>query len=443
MIYVPCDLSRHPLTARHVPACSRATTRCLLFDPRLAPSSTCCRRHLVGLVATVGTFLTLHAPGDPQWRYDGQDIVLAKAGDGPLPAGFSRRHAFPTNGDLHARLGADEAGSAGRGNGLVACRAAVPERRRTIRPEPTSGRGALDIMEYSAPVAPPGFLHSFLAPRDPSSAPGLAVLAVVGRGRRSCGSPVSASAHRTVRRPRSTRGRLAMPADPGRGAGTHHPPPPLDHRGRFGWRRRPCCFLFPGGHRARPAHVADSMSPFSLCSRADHRAPVQSCPCLAPSAAPSQASPAWRVPEFARAQRLAPPADVRTGPFLARSGLVEFFCATWRGGGAVSAHLAAGGVADQCACVCEGLPEGVPTLRSCIATAWESAKAARAPPRGRHHLIALADEVRRVRALACLELGMAAAEVSLLLGYSEPAVFHRAFRRWTGASTAQWRSAHA
>jgi AraC-like DNA-binding protein len=48
---------------------------------------------------------------------------------------------------------------------------------------------------------------------------------------------------------------------------------------------------------------------------------------------------------------------------------------------------------------------------------------------------ALLDEARRDLALARLRLpGTTAAEVALLLGYSEAGAFTRAFRRWTGTT---------
>ncbi|AUX46762.1 AraC family transcriptional regulator [Sorangium cellulosum] len=55
-------------------------------------------------------------------------------------------------------------------------------------------------------------------------------------------------------------------------------------------------------------------------------------------------------------------------------------------------------------------------------------------------LNALLDEVRRARAAALLEADMAIAEVAYLLGYSEPSAFHRAFRRWTGATPEGFRA---
>jgi AraC-like DNA-binding protein len=54
------------------------------------------------------------------------------------------------------------------------------------------------------------------------------------------------------------------------------------------------------------------------------------------------------------------------------------------------------------------------------------------------------DELLRERAEVLLrERRVPIAEVSYLLGYGEPSNFHRAFRRWTGVTPAEWRAANA
>ena len=53
----------------------------------------------------------------------------------------------------------------------------------------------------------------------------------------------------------------------------------------------------------------------------------------------------------------------------------------------------------------------------------------------------LLDEVRRDAALQALAQGdQSLADIGQWLGYAEPAVFWRAFRRWTGCTPAQWRA---
>lgn len=54
----------------------------------------------------------------------------------------------------------------------------------------------------------------------------------------------------------------------------------------------------------------------------------------------------------------------------------------------------------------------------------------------------LVEAVRRARAMVFLDARMSIAETAYLLGYAEPSVFHRAFKRWTGASPEAWRAAH-
>ena len=53
---------------------------------------------------------------------------------------------------------------------------------------------------------------------------------------------------------------------------------------------------------------------------------------------------------------------------------------------------------------------------------------------------ALVESVRRERAFAYLAANLPIAEVSYLLGFSEPRAFHRAFRRWTGETPQAWRA---
>jgi AraC-like DNA-binding protein len=53
---------------------------------------------------------------------------------------------------------------------------------------------------------------------------------------------------------------------------------------------------------------------------------------------------------------------------------------------------------------------------------------------------AVLDRVRRQAAEGYLaDSTLSAGEVGYLLGYSEPAAFHRAFKRWNGAAPAEWR----
>ncbi|WP_224370486.1 AraC family transcriptional regulator [Hyalangium versicolor] len=52
------------------------------------------------------------------------------------------------------------------------------------------------------------------------------------------------------------------------------------------------------------------------------------------------------------------------------------------------------------------------------------------------------EELRRQRAADFLQRRVSIAEVSFLLGYSDPSVFHRAFKRWWGMSPESFRQRH-
>jgi AraC-like DNA-binding protein len=53
----------------------------------------------------------------------------------------------------------------------------------------------------------------------------------------------------------------------------------------------------------------------------------------------------------------------------------------------------------------------------------------------------LIEQVRRERSVVLLGTPMAIGEIAYLLGYSEPSAFHRAFKRWTGATPEAFRGA--
>lgn len=104
------------------------------------------------------------------------------------------------------------------------------------------------------------------------------------------------------------------------------------------------------------------------------------------------------------------------------------------GGAALASHLHAW--------MADALAQGVPT-RAQAAQALglgERTLARRMQAEGLH-FSALLDAVRRDAALRAVGQGaQPLAEVGQTLGYAEPAVFWRAFRRWTGCTPAQWRA---
>jgi AraC-like DNA-binding protein len=90
------------------------------------------------------------------------------------------------------------------------------------------------------------------------------------------------------------------------------------------------------------------------------------------------------------------------------------------------------------------LPEGVPELPTLAERLGCSARTLqRRLAADGSSLRAVIDELRHELALRHLAADLSIAEVSFLLGFSQPSAFHRAFRRWTEQTPAQWRESLA
>ncbi|MDI1479569.1 AraC family transcriptional regulator [Polyangium sp. y55x31] len=93
--------------------------------------------------------------------------------------------------------------------------------------------------------------------------------------------------------------------------------------------------------------------------------------------------------------------------------------------------------------IADRLPEGSASLASAAAAFGMSARTLQRRLRAEGTSFEdLVDGVRRARAMAYLDARVSIAEVAYLLGYAEPSVFHRAFKRWTGMSPEAWRAAN-
>jgi AraC-like DNA-binding protein len=86
------------------------------------------------------------------------------------------------------------------------------------------------------------------------------------------------------------------------------------------------------------------------------------------------------------------------------------------------------------------LPDGVPELAALAERLHQSPRTLqrRLAEHGTS-LRKLIDDVRHELALRHLAAELSIAEISWLLGFSQPSAFHRAFRRWTDRTPAQWR----
>ncbi len=134
------------------------------------------------------------------------------------------------------------------------------------------------------------------------------------------------------------------------------------------------------------------------------------------------------------------PADVLARPMLGADPALERFLE-----GQVSAraraYASAGPVAERGRrALAESLPEGglsVAALARALRTSPRTLQ--RQLDREGTSVARLLDELRRTRAEIYLDMGLPIAEVSYLIGFAEPSVFFRAFKRWTGETPADFR----
>jgi AraC-like DNA-binding protein len=91
--------------------------------------------------------------------------------------------------------------------------------------------------------------------------------------------------------------------------------------------------------------------------------------------------------------------------------------------------------------LCQAMPDGALSLAAVARDLRLSARTLQRHLAGEGTtLAAVLDELRRERATVYLDMDLPAAEVSYLLGFAEPPVFYRAFKRWTGKTPQAWRA---
>lgn len=183
--------------------------------------------------------------------------------------------------------------------------------------------------------------------------------------------------------------------------------------GRPAWHPREVHFLHPAPRDARPHRALFGVAPrfgapedVLVLAGADLELPVR-------VAAPSRLG--QYLESYARAlvARLPAPADDLRGQLLR----------------AILTSLPSGGLSLEAAAARLAVtPRTLQRRLACTGDAYSD----------------LVDEARRLTAERYLADGtLPLAEVSFLLGFSEPSTFHKAFRRWTGKSPGAWRARHA
>jgi AraC-like DNA-binding protein len=133
-------------------------------------------------------------------------------------------------------------------------------------------------------------------------------------------------------------------------------------------------------------------------------------------------------------------ADVLARPMLGSDPALERFLERQVSASA-RAFASAGPVAEQARrALAESLPEGGLSVAALARRLRMSARTLQRRLMNENTSRALLlDELRRMRAEVYLEMGLPIAEVSYLVGFAEPSVFFRAFKRWTGETPADYR----
>lgn len=208
------------------------------------------------------------------------------------------------------------------------------------------------------------------------------------------------------------------------------------------------CFRYVPHGRPRPAHEQCAEMYAADCFLGLARATGATIPARSLRFAHAPHGPSseyvrhlGREPEFGAASySWSFSADVLARPMLDADPALERFLERQVSARA-RAFASAGPAAEQARrALAESLPEGglsVAELARRLRTSPRTLQ--RRLDRESTSVAKLLDELRRSRAETYLEMGLPISEVSYLIGFAEPSVFFRAFKRWTGETPADFR----